>query len=150
MPINGEPLNIHLVEDNDDHAELAMEGLRKNRVANAIHHVTGGEQALDFLFRRRSSGDPVSSPRPNLILLDLRLPRIDGLEVLKTIKLHPELLRIPVVILTSSNAETDVARSYDYHASSYIVKPPGFRLFNTPMQDLGFYWLGGNTNPVVD
>ena len=99
------------------------------------------------LFHRKGFHNPETSPRPNLILLDLRLPRVDGLEVLKTIKQTPDLLRIPVVILTSSAAESDVARSYDFHANSYVVKPLDFPSFTKLMQDMGFYWLGWNMKP---
>ena len=116
--LNGEPLHILLVEDNEAHAELVIRGMRDQLVANKIHHVLDGEQALDYLFLRGAFADPEKNPRPNLILLDLRLPRVDGLEVLKIIKSTPDLLRIPVVILTSSDAETDIAKSYDYHANS--------------------------------
>lgn len=148
--IKGEPLVILLVEDNEDHAELVMRSMRDQRVANIIYHVTDGQQALDFLFHQGPYNKSGSSPHPNLILLDLRLPKVDGLEVLKTIKETPHLQRIPVVILTSSDAESDIARSYDHHANSYIVKPLDFRTFTKLMDDLGFYWLGWNARPVVE
>ena len=148
--LNGEPLHILLVEDNEAHAELVIRGMRDQQVANKIHHVADGEKALDYLFAREAYADPKKSPRPNLILLDLRLPRVDGLEVLKTIKTTPALLRIPVVILTSSDAESDIAKSYDYHANSYIVKPLDFKTFTRLVKDLGFYWLGWNTKPIED
>jgi two-component system response regulator len=148
--LTGEPLHILLVEDNEAHAELVIRGMRDQQVANLIHHVLDGEQALDYLFARGSFTDPVKNPRPNLILLDLRLPRVDGLEVLRTIKTTPHLLRIPVVILTSSDAETDIARSYDHHANSYVVKPLDFKTFTKLMKDLGFYWLGWNAKPIGD
>lgn len=148
--LRGEPLHILLVEDNESHAELVIRSMRDQQVANQMHHVTDGEKALDYLFGRRDFADPIKNPRPNLILLDLRLPRVDGLEVLKTIKTTPELLRIPVVILTSSDAESDIAKSYDYHANSYIVKPLDFKTFTRLMKDLGFYWLGWNTKPLED
>ena len=148
--LRGEPLHILLVEDNESHAELVIRSMRDQQVANQMHHVTDGEKALDYLFGRGDFADPIKNPRPNLILLDLRLPRIDGLEVLKTIKTTPELLRIPVVILTSSDAESDIAKSYDYHANSYIVKPLDFKTFTRLMRDLGFYWLGWNTKPLED
>jgi CheY-like chemotaxis protein len=124
--------------------------MRDQQVANMIHHVLDGEQALDYLFTRGKYAVPGKNPRPNLILLDLRLPRVDGLEVLKTIKTTQDLLRIPVVILTSSDAETDIARSYDYHANSYVVKPLDFKTFTRLMKDLGFYWLGWNAKPLRD
>ena len=148
--LNGEPLHILLVEDNEAHAELVIRSMRDQQVANKIHHVEDGEQALDYLFGRGAYADPKKSPRPNLILLDLRLPRIDGLDVLKTIKTTPPLLRIPVVILTSSDTESDIAKSYDYHANSYIVKPLDFKTFTRLMKDLGFYWLGWNAKPIED
>jgi two-component system, response regulator len=148
--LSGEPLHILLVEDNEAHAELVIRGMRDQQVANLIHHVLDGEQALDYLFSRGKYTDPTNNPRPNLILLDLRLPRVDGLEVLKTVKTTPALLRIPVVILTSSDAETDIARSYDYHANSYVVKPLDFKTFTRLMKDLGFYWLGWNAKPLGD
>jgi CheY-like chemotaxis protein len=146
--LSGEPLHILLVEDNEDHAELAIRGLRDQQVANTIHLVRDGEQALDYLFNRGAYTDVEKHPRPNLVLLDLRLPRVDGLEVLRTIKETPALLRIPVVVLTSSDAETDIARSYDCHANSYLVKPLDFKTFTRLMKDLGFYWLGWNTRPI--
>jgi CheY-like chemotaxis protein len=146
--ITGEPLVILLVEDNEDHAELVMRNMRDQRVANIIYHVGDGQEAIDFLFHRGNYRNGGVSPRPNLILLDLRLPKIDGLEVLRTIKDSPELRRIPVVVLTSSSAESDVARSYDFHANSYVVKPLDFATFTKLMQDLGFYWLGWNTKPI--
>ena len=148
VELSGEPLHILLVEDNEAHAELVIRGMRDQQVANKIHHVLDGEQALDYLFLRGAFTDPEKNPRPNLILLDLRLPRIDGLEVLKIIKSTPDLLRIPVVILTSSDAETDIAKSYDYHANSYVVKPLDFKTFTNLMKDLGFYWLGWNEKPI--
>ncbi len=148
--LTGEPLHILLVEDNDAHAELVIRGMRDQQVANRIHHVSDGEQALDYLFQRGAYTDPVKNPRPNFVLLDLRLPRIDGLEVLRTIKTTPTLLRIPVVILTSSDAESDIAKSYDYHANSYVVKPLDFKVFTRLMKDLGFYWLGWNAKPLPE
>jgi two-component system response regulator len=148
--LTGEPLHILLVEDNEAHAELVIRGMRDQQVANQIHHVPDGEQALDYLFARGKYASPGNNPRPNLILLDLRLPRVDGLEVLKIIKTTPALLRIPVVILTSSDAETDIARSYDYHANSYVVKPLDFKTFTRLMKDLGFYWLGWNEKPIKE
>jgi CheY-like chemotaxis protein len=145
--MNGEPLSILLVEDNQAHAELVMRNMRTQRVANKIYHVLDGQEALDFLLHKGDFADAKKSPHPNLILLDLRLPRVDGLEVLKFIKESPDLKRIPVVILTSSDAEADIARSYDYHANSYVVKPLDFNMFTKLMSDLGFYWLGWNTKP---
>ena len=148
--LTGEPLHILLVEDNEAHAELVIRGMRDQQVANKIHHVVDGEQALDYLFQRGAYADTDKNPRPNFVLLDLRLPRVDGLEVLHTIKTTPSLMRIPVVILTSSDAESDIAKSYDYHANSYVVKPLDFKTFTKLMKDLGFYWLGWNAKPLGD
>jgi CheY-like chemotaxis protein len=150
VKLTGDPLHILLVEDNEAHAELVIRSMRDQQVGNTIHHVLDGEKALDYLFLRDAYADPVKNPRPNLVLLDLRLPRIDGLEVLRIVKTTPDLLRIPVVILTSSDAETDIAKSYDYHANSYVVKPLDFKSFTKLMKDLGFYWLGWNTKPIPD
>jgi len=141
----GSPLVILLVEDNDDHAELVIRNMRSQRVANIINRVRDGEEALDYLFHR---GKFSAQKAPNLILLDLRLPKVDGLEVLRTVKESELLKRIPVVILTSSEAESDIARSYDHHANSYVVKPLDFGIFTRLMQDLGFYWLGWNMKPT--
>jgi two-component system, response regulator len=147
-PIKGEPLVILLVEDNEDHAELVRRSLSQNRVANRIIWVDDGEKALHYLFRKGDYKDPEKSPVPSVVLLDLRLPRVDGLEVLGRIKADPELQRIPIVILTSSAAETDIAKAYEFHANSYIVKPVDFLKFTQLMDDLGFYWLGWNKHPL--
>ncbi|MFA6224797.1 MAG: response regulator [Methanoregula sp.] len=144
VDLTGEPLHILLVEDNEAHAELVIRGMRDPQVANTIHHVSDGEKALDYIFGRGVYMDPVQYPRPNIVLLDLRLPQVDGLEVLMTIKTTPSLLRIPVVILTSSDAKNDIATSYDYHANSYIVKPLDIKTFIKLVKELEFYWLGWN------
>ena len=143
----GEPVLVMLVEDNVDHAELVIRTLEEHRIANKVRHFLEGQSALDYLFRRAEFSDPKSSPRPHLILLDLRLPRVDGIDVLKIIKEENDLKAIPVVVLTTSEAEKDVARAYYNHANSYLVKPVGFEEFRKMMDDLGFYWLGWNTHP---
>ena len=145
----GEPVFVMLVEDNLDHAELVMRTLEDHRIANKIKHFTDGQTALDYLLRRGEFSDPAATPRPHVILLDLRLPRVDGLEVLQTIKEDETLKAIPVVILTTSEAEKDVARAYYNHANSYLVKPLGYEEFRKLMEDLGFYWLGWNTHPQI-
>ena len=145
--MKGEPLIILLVEDNPDHTELIVRSFQEYRVANQIYCVADGEAALDYLFRRGEYADPEDSPRPHVILLDLRLPRIDGMEVLKEVKADEQLRRIPVVILTTSEAEKDVVMAYDNHANSYLVKPVDFGKFTQLMDDLGFYWLGWNRKP---
>lgn len=145
--MDGEALVILLVEDNPDHTELIMRNLHDHRVANKIYHVPDGEAALDYLFRRAGYTDPKKSPRPHVILLDLRLPKVDGLEVLTEIKASDELRRIPVVVLTTSEAEGDVSTAYENHANSYLVKPVDFDKFTKLMNDLGFYWLSWNRKP---
>ncbi len=145
----GEPVLVMLIEDNIDHAELVIRTLEEHRIANRVRHFADGQTALDYLFRREEFSDPETSRRPHLILLDLRLPRIDGVEVLQAIKNDDELKSIPVVILTTSEAEKDVIRAYMHHANSYLVKPVGFEEFKKLMDDLGFYWLGWNTHPQI-
>ncbi len=147
--MNGEPVMVMLVEDNMDHAELVMRTLEDHSIANWIRHFTDGQSALDYLLRQGEFFDPAASPRPHVILLDLRLPRIDGLQVLEVIKGNEELKTIPVIILTTSEAEKDVARAYNHYANSYLVKPLGYEEFKKLMDDLGFYWLGWNTHPHI-
>lgn len=141
-------MRILLVEDDDDHAEIVIRELANNRVINQIHRVSDGEAALDYVFRRGIYADPAGSPRPNVILLDLRLPRVDGLEVLRIIKESGELRSIPVVVLTTSSAERDVTSAYDHYGNSYLVKPVEFNKFAEMMNTLGFYWLAWNREPV--
>jgi len=144
----GTMLTILLVEDNEDHAELVRRSFADNQVANRIHHVKDGEEALNYLFRRGEYADQEKSPVPNLVLLDLRLPKVDGIEVLKEIKASARLKSIPVVVLTSSLAETDIAKAYANNANSYLVKPVDFEKFTKLMKDLGYYWLAWNQKPV--
>ena len=143
----GEPILVMLVEDNIDHAELVIRTLEEHRIANKVRHFLDGQSALDYLFRRGDLSESKEIPRPHIILLDLRLPRVDGIDVLKTIKEDPDLKTIPVVVLTTSEAEKDVAKAYYNHANSYLVKPVGFEDFKKLMDDLGFYWLSWNINP---
>jgi CheY-like chemotaxis protein len=143
----GEPILVMLVEDNVDHAELVIRTLEEHRIANRVRHFLDGQSALDYLFQRGEFNNPSDNGRPHVILLDLRLPRVDGIDVLKTIKEDEHLKTIPVVVLTTSEAEKDVAKAYYNHANSYLVKPVGFDEFKRLMDDLGFYWLSWNTNP---
>ena len=128
--MDGEPLVILLVEDNPDHTELIMRSFQGHRVANQIYHVGDGEAAMDYLHRRGDFADAEKSPLPHVILLDLRLPKLDGLEVLKRIKSDKKLSSTPVVILTTSDAEKDLVRAYDYNANSFLVKPVDFDRFD--------------------
>ncbi|MFH0736367.1 MAG: response regulator [bacterium] len=143
--MTGEILSILLIEDNEDHAELVVRSFEDNAVANKIKHLKDGEEAFKYLFENEDMNDPLKLP--NLILLDLRLPKIDGMEILKRIKTSENLKNIPVVVLTSSHAEKDLVSAYSNYANSYLVKPLDFNKFTQLMKDLGFYWLGWNINP---
>lgn len=143
----GDPITILLVEDNPDHAELVKRNLAEFQVANKIYHVADGEAALNYMQGRGVYADRSAYPLPDLVLLDLRLPRIDGLEVLKEIKSDKMLHTIPVVILTTSDGERDMAMAYEHHANSYVTKPVDFDSFSLLMKDLGYYWLAWNKRP---
>ncbi len=145
--IKGQPINILLVEDDLAHAEIVRRNLKDFRVANRIIHVEDGQAALDYLFRKGAYADPESCPRPHLILLDLRLPKVDGLEVLRAIQDDEDLKSIPSVVLTTSSAESDMVKAYDNGAGSYLVKPVDFDKFTKLMDSFGFYWLAWNKYP---
>ena len=141
------PLHVLLVEDDPDHADLVTFSLAESQPkAKVVHHVSDGDAALDYLFRRGDFADPDQSPRPHLILLDLRLPKVDGLAVLREIKTSSdeELRRIPLVVLTSSEADKDAATAYDFRANSYVVKPVDYEKFHQLVADIGYYWLVWN------
>ncbi|NJL94516.1 MAG: response regulator [Anaerolineae bacterium] len=142
----GEPLLILLVEDNAAHARLVMRSLADHQIANRVVHLSDGEAALNYLFRQGDYADPETSPRPHLVLLDLRLPRVDGLSVLQRIKNSP-LQPLPVVVLTTSETESDAMAAYHNQANSYLVKPLNFEKFSAMLQQLGFYWLAWNRYP---
>lgn len=141
-------LNILLVEDNDDHAELVMRSLSRLDGVDRIVHVSDGAQAIEYLFREGEYSNRIYEPLPNLILLDLRLPKVDGLTVLKTIKESDKLSIIPTVVFTSSEAEKDINLAYKYHANSFVVKPLDAARFKTLMQEIENYWRQLNTNPM--
>ena len=143
----GEPLKLLLVEDNDAHAEMVKRSFEQHKVSNEIYHVDDGQKALDYIFREGEYSDEEKYPRPHCILLDLRLPKVDGLEVLRRIKGDDSTRKTPVVILTTSSADKDIAQSYEYNANSYVVKPMDFTKFELLMKDLGYYWLAWNQNP---
>jgi CheY-like chemotaxis protein len=140
--MNGEPLTILLIEDNPDHAMLVIRNLKNFLVANTIVHLENGEIAMEYI---ESIGK--ANAKPHLILLDLRLPKVDGLEILCRIKNDPEKSDIPVVVLTTSDAERDMARASKCHANSYLVKPVDFEKFTELMSVMGFYWICWNKNP---
>jgi CheY-like chemotaxis protein len=136
-----------LVEDNLDHAELIKRTLEDQQIASKVRHLTDGQTAIEYLAQSGSALGEENYPQPYVVLLDLRLPRVDGIEVLKFIKESDRLKHIPVVILTTSDAERDVTRAYANYANSYLVKPVGYEAFQKLMEDLGVYWLGWNTSP---
>lgn len=132
------PIRILLVEDNPGDVRLTREALRDAKMLNELYTAADGVEALAFL---RREAPHASAPRPDLILLDLNLPKVDGREVLAAIKESPELRRIPVVVLTSSDAEEDVARSYDLHANCYVRKPVELQSFLDVIQTIDDFWL---------
>jgi chemotaxis family two-component system response regulator Rcp1 len=134
----GKPIEILLVEDNPGDARLAVEAMKDSKFKNILHHVEDGINALDFLHKR---GKYINSPRPDLILLDLNLPKKDGREVLAEIKNDPELKRIPIVILTISKAEEDILKSYNLHANCFITKPLDFDKFIEVVRSIENFWL---------
>ena len=141
----GRSAEVLLVEDDETHAMLIIRCFGRMDVNN-IHWVSDGEEALDYLMHRGKHEDREKNPRPDLVLLDLRLPRRDGHEVLKDIKNSDDLRSIPVVILTTSKNEYDVTKAYLNHANSYLVKPLGFDKFQQMTKDLAIYWLKWNQN----
>ena len=145
--MSGRPLNILLVEDNPDHAELVRRGLERFEFANQLHHVEDGEAALDYIFGQGTYADRTRFPAPDLVLLDLRLPRVDGIEVLRRVKKHPTLHCTPMVVLTTSDAERDVAAAYEYNANSFVTKPVDFQRLARLINALGFNWLAWNKTP---
>jgi len=142
-------VEILLVEDNPNDAELAMRALKKNNLANNVYRVHDGEEALDFIFARGRFKTRKIENAPKVILLDLKLPKIDGLEVLRIIKADPLTRIIPVVVLTSSKEERDMIESYRLGVNSYIIKPVDFDKFIDSVRDIGLYWLLLNQQPDI-
>ncbi len=139
--MNSEALDILLVEDNQDDMDLALHALRRERLANHICVVRDGEEALDFLYCRGAFAQRSFDHPPKLVLLDLKLPKVDGMEVLKQVKSDPRTKTIPVVIMTSSKEERDLVNSYHLGANSYIQKPVDFDQFRETVKTVGLYWL---------
>jgi CheY-like chemotaxis protein len=140
-------VEILLVEDNPDDLDMAVHALRKANLANHIQVARDGVEALDFIFCRGEYANRKIENGPKVVLLDLKLPLVDGLEVLRNIKSDPRTRTIPVVVLTSSKEQSDVVESYKLGVNSYIVKPVNFEQFATAVQKLGLYWLLLNQPP---
>jgi len=136
-----DPLAILMADDDEDDRQMARDALAATRVRNPIHAVSDGEELLDYLFRRGRYEDPANSPRPGLILLDLNMPRLSGREALTVIKQDPELRQIPVLVLTTSEAEEDILQSYQLGANSFISKPVTFDGLVRVMGSLKNFWL---------
>ena len=135
------PITILMADDDADDRQMTREAFEESRVANDLRFVENGVELMDYLKRRGKYGDPASSPRPGLILLDLNMPKKDGREALKEIKADPHLKQIRVVVLTTSKAEEDIFRTYDLSAASYITKPVTFEGLVEVVKTLGKYWL---------
>lgn len=138
---------ILLVEDDPAHAEIVRRSFEELGMSNPITHVADGQSALDYLYRQGDYSDPAASPRPGLILLDLRLPKVDGLVILNVIKSDPDLLNIPTVVLSTSLAPSDMGSAYGSHANSYLVKPMDAASFSAMLKTAGDYWLTWNECP---
>lgn len=145
--MNEKFVEILLVEDNMTDAELTIRELRKNNMANNLVHVKDGQEALDFI-ASKTDAKGVGLFQPKVILLDIQMPRVNGIEVLEALKTNPLTKAIPVVMLTSSKEDPDIKKCYDLGANSYIVKPVNFNGFAEAIRNLGFYWLLLNQNPI--
>ena len=148
MPKN--EIEILLVEDHPDDVELTLQAFRKNNLANRVHVARDGEEALDFLYCRGQYKERWSDRPPRLVLLDLKLPKVDGLEVLRILKADAVLRMIPVVVMTSSSEQRDVVEGYRLGVNSYIQKPVSFERFQEIVAQLGFYWLAVNEGVPPD
>jgi len=148
MPQFDQAIEILLIEDNADDEELTLRSLRDNRLANHIHVVRDCEEALEFLScSGRYEGLDMAKGTPKVILLDLKLPKVSGIDVLRHIKNNQHLRRVPVVVMTSSREERDLVETYDLGVNSYIVKPVTFEQFNESVRQVGMYWLLLNQPP---
>ena len=145
--VNADAVEILLVEDNPQHVELTLRALRKHNLANNVLVAKDGEEALEFLFAMGAYSQRRVENGPKVILLDLKLPRVDGLEVLRRIKSDERTKAIPVVVVTTSAQEQDVVESYKLGVNSYIVKPVSFDKFVQAVSELGFYWMLLNKPP---
>lgn len=140
-------IEILLIEDNPQEAELTIRSLKKHNLANKLLHIDDGAEALDFIFSKGKYAGNTAFLQPKLILLDLKLPKVDGLDILREIKSQELTRQIPVAILTSSKEEKDIIESYKLGVNSYIVKPVNFESFTKAVSELGLYWLLLNQSP---
>lgn len=140
-------VDVLLVEDNPDDAGLVIRELRKNNLGNNLIHLTDGAEALDFVFVRGKYSERKIEDKPKVILLDLKMPKVDGLEVLRTIRADERTKLIPVVVMTSSREEQDIIRSYSLGVNAYVVKPVGFDSFSKAVAELGMFWILVNQPP---
>lgn len=141
-------VEVLIVEDNPQDLELTLRALRRSHIANNIVSVGDGDEALDFLFARGRYSDRNGDEVPRVVFLDLKLPKVDGFEVLREMRNDPRTRTIPVVVITSSAEERDRIATYDIGANSYVVKPIEFDSFTKTMSDVGFYWLAINRGPA--
>ena len=148
MTYTDNAVEILLVDDNPRDAELTIRALKKKNLANSLYHVEDGVEALDFLFARGRNSDRDINDAPKVVLLDLKLPKIDGLEVLQRCKTDPRTKHIPIVVLTSSREEEDLARSYNFGVNSYVVKPVDSPQFSDAVRQVGLYWMLLNQVPA--
>jgi two-component system response regulator len=146
--MNDNYVEILLVEDNPHDAEMTIRALKKVNLANRLTHVKDGAEALDFIFSKGTFADRPKGNKPKVILLDIKMPKVDGIEVLRQIKSNEDTKTIPVVIMTSSKEEQDIIISYNLGVNSYVVKPVDFEGFAKAVSELGFYWL--ITNQVTE
>lgn len=140
-------VEILLCEDNKRDADLTIRALKKRKLANSVVWVKDGEQALEYIFAKGEYNERSIKDVPRVILLDLKMPKVDGMEVLEEVRSHPETKHIPVVMMTSSQEEKDIIKSYDLGVNSYIVKPVDFNKFMDSISEVGFYWLLLNKPP---
>lgn len=145
--MKGKPVDILLVEDNEDHIELTLRALKNNNLINDIHVVKDGQEALDFAYHRGKYQDTERYSRPGLILLDIHLPKLNGLEVLETLKKDPDVKSIPIIMLTTSSRDEEIAKSYAGGANSYVTKPVDFEEFAKKIKDMKLYWTIVNSLP---
>jgi len=144
---NKKEVEILIVEDNQNDVEMAIRALKRNHLSNKIQVVEDGAEALDFIYAKGKYSKRKCNKYPKIILLDLKLPKVDGLEVLREIKSNLETKRIPVIVLTSSKEENDMVESYQLGVNSYIVKPVDFNKFVDAVKNIGYYWLLLNQQP---